>query len=149
MVNYVSAIVFVFLLGPGLIVARALSGNPQRAVLFLVVWVLLDLFVAAAIRLAAEWERAVIFRLGKLSGVKGPGLFLIIPLVTGAHDRHARAGGGDLAPARSSPGTRARLRRRRAVLPRGRGRPGLTRCRTSVSRSSSTPRTSLGTWSAR
>ena len=81
MVNYVSAIVFVFLLGPGLLVARALSGNPPHAALFLVVWVLVDLFVASAIRLAAEWERAVIFRLGKLSGVKGPGLFLVIPLV--------------------------------------------------------------------
>jgi len=81
MVNYVSAIVFVFLLGPGLILAWALGGNPPHAVLALVVWVLADLFVASAIRLAAEWERAVVFRLGKLSGVKGPGLFLIIPLV--------------------------------------------------------------------
>ena len=81
MVNYVSAIVFVFLLGPGLLVAWALSANPPRAVLTLVVWVLLDLFVASAIRLAAEWERAVIFRLGKLSGVKGPGLFIVIPLI--------------------------------------------------------------------
>ena len=47
----------------------------------MVVWVLVDLFVASAIRLAAEWERAVVFRLGKLSGVKGPGLFVVIPLV--------------------------------------------------------------------
>jgi len=81
MVNYVSAIVFVFLLGPGLILAWALGGNPPHAVLALVVWVLADLFVASAIRLAAEWERAVVFRLGKLSGVKGPGLFMVIPLV--------------------------------------------------------------------
>ena len=28
-----------------------------------------------------EYERVVIFRLGRLSGVKGPGIFLIIPLV--------------------------------------------------------------------
>jgi regulator of protease activity HflC (stomatin/prohibitin superfamily) len=80
MVNYVSAVVFVFLLGPGLIVTRALGANPPYAAVFLVAWVLLDLFVASAIRLAAEWERAVIFRLGKLSGVKGPGLFVVIPL---------------------------------------------------------------------
>jgi len=81
MVNYVSAIVFVFLLGPGLLVTRALSANPPRAVMALVAWVLLDVFVASAIRLAAEWERAVVFRLGKLSGVKGPGLFMVIPLL--------------------------------------------------------------------
>jgi regulator of protease activity HflC (stomatin/prohibitin superfamily) len=81
MVNYVSAIVFVFLLGPGLLVTRALSANPPRAVMALVAWVLLDVFIASAIRLAAEWERAVVFRLGKLSGVKGPGLFMVIPLL--------------------------------------------------------------------
>jgi len=81
MVNYVSAIVFVFLLGPGLLVTRALSGNPPRAVMALVAWVLLDVLIASAIRLAAEWERAVVFRLGKLSGVKGPGLFMVIPLL--------------------------------------------------------------------
>ena len=44
-------------------------------------WALADLFAASAIRLAAEWERAVVFRLGKLSGVKGPGLFLIVPVL--------------------------------------------------------------------
>ena len=44
-------------------------------------WALADLFAASAIRLAAEWERAVVFRLGKFSAVKGPGLFLIVPLV--------------------------------------------------------------------
>jgi regulator of protease activity HflC (stomatin/prohibitin superfamily) len=81
MVNYVSAIVFVFLLGPGLLVTRALSANPARAVMALVAWVLLDVLVASAIRLAAEWERAVVFRMGKLSGVKGPGLFMVIPLL--------------------------------------------------------------------
>jgi regulator of protease activity HflC (stomatin/prohibitin superfamily) len=82
MVNYVSAIVFVFLLGPGLILAWALGGNPPHAALALVVWVLLDLFVASAIRLAAEGEsRTVVFRLGKLSSVKGPGLFAVIPLI--------------------------------------------------------------------
>jgi regulator of protease activity HflC (stomatin/prohibitin superfamily) len=81
MVNYVSAIVFVFLLGPGLLITRALSANPARAVMALVLWLLLDVLVASAIRLAAEWERAVVFRMGKLSGVKGPGLFMVIPLL--------------------------------------------------------------------
>ena len=82
MVNYVSAIVFVFLLGPGLLVAWALGDNARaRGARRSWCGCLLDLFVASAIRLAAEWERAVVFRLGKLSGVKGPGLFLVIPLI--------------------------------------------------------------------
>ncbi len=39
------------------------------------------LFLASAIKIAREYERMVIFRLGRFFGVKGPGLFLIIPIV--------------------------------------------------------------------
>jgi len=35
----------------------------------------------AAIRVVQEYERGVIFRLGRVQGPKGPGLFLIIPLI--------------------------------------------------------------------
>ncbi len=38
-------------------------------------------FLASAIRVVQEYERGVIFRLGRLVGAKGPGLFLIIPLI--------------------------------------------------------------------
>ena len=36
---------------------------------------------SSAIKIVAEYERGVIFRLGRLVGGKGPGLFFIIPLV--------------------------------------------------------------------
>ena len=36
---------------------------------------------SSAIKIAQEYERGVIFRLGRLVGVKGPGLFFIIPFV--------------------------------------------------------------------
>jgi regulator of protease activity HflC (stomatin/prohibitin superfamily) len=39
------------------------------------------IILAAAIRILREYERAVIFRLGRLIPVKGPGLILLIPLV--------------------------------------------------------------------
>jgi hypothetical protein len=81
MVNYVSTIVFVVLMAPGLYLAAALRAAPVRAVVFLAAWTLADALIASSIRLAAEWERAVVFRVGKLSGVKGPGLFLVIPLI--------------------------------------------------------------------
>lgn len=42
---------------------------------------LIVLFVMSAIRIVREYERGVIFRLGRLVGAKGPGLFLIIPIV--------------------------------------------------------------------
>ncbi|MCZ6627812.1 MAG: SPFH domain-containing protein, partial [SAR324 cluster bacterium] len=35
----------------------------------------------AAVRILPEYERGVIFRLGRAIGVKGPGLILLIPLV--------------------------------------------------------------------
>lgn len=38
-------------------------------------------FLASAIRILREYERAVVFRLGRLIGEKGPGLILLIPIV--------------------------------------------------------------------
>jgi regulator of protease activity HflC (stomatin/prohibitin superfamily) len=37
--------------------------------------------IAAAVKIVAEYERGVIFRLGRLIGAKGPGLFIIIPFI--------------------------------------------------------------------
>jgi regulator of protease activity HflC (stomatin/prohibitin superfamily) len=41
--------------------------------------ILLVMFAASAVRILAEYERGVLFRLGRLAGVRGPGLFFIIP----------------------------------------------------------------------
>ncbi|HWQ17067.1 MAG TPA: slipin family protein [Sulfolobales archaeon] len=38
-------------------------------------------FLAASIKVVREYERAVIFRLGRLKGAAGPGIFFIIPIV--------------------------------------------------------------------
>ena len=82
MINYFSPLLFVvFLVAGGLVAARIGVTSPPAGIVFMVGWALADLFAASAIRLAAEWERAVVFRLGKLSGVKGPGLFLIVPVL--------------------------------------------------------------------
>ena len=39
------------------------------------------ILLAMTIRIVAEYERGVIFRLGRLVGAKGPGLFFIIPFL--------------------------------------------------------------------
>jgi len=39
------------------------------------------LFLSNAIRIVREYERGVIFRLGRLAGARGPGLFFIIPVI--------------------------------------------------------------------
>jgi regulator of protease activity HflC (stomatin/prohibitin superfamily) len=51
-----------------------------------VVAVLVILFLTQAIRIVREYQRLVVFRLGRLLGVKGPGLVLLIPLVDRAVD---------------------------------------------------------------
>jgi regulator of protease activity HflC (stomatin/prohibitin superfamily) len=38
-------------------------------------------FLATAVRIVQEYERGVIFRLGRLVGAKGPGLFLLYPFI--------------------------------------------------------------------
>jgi regulator of protease activity HflC (stomatin/prohibitin superfamily) len=43
--------------------------------------IIVILILSKSIKIVNEYERVVIFRLGRLSGVKGPGLFLIIPVV--------------------------------------------------------------------
>jgi len=43
--------------------------------------VIVGLILASAIRILKEYERGVIFRLGRLIGEKGPGLILLIPII--------------------------------------------------------------------
>jgi len=49
---------------------------PILTIIVLVIFVL-----SSAIRVLKEYERGVIFRLGRMIGAKGPGLFLIIPFI--------------------------------------------------------------------
>jgi len=59
---------------------------PLEAPLKLVGWIiplaiLAIIILPQAIRILREYERGVIFRLGKLLGAKGPGLIFLIPIV--------------------------------------------------------------------
>ncbi len=45
------------------------------------VFVALAVIIAASLKMARAWERFVILRAGKLHGVRGPGLFLIFPII--------------------------------------------------------------------
>jgi regulator of protease activity HflC (stomatin/prohibitin superfamily) len=82
MVNYISGLVFVVLLILGMAVTAAIGQNyVATAANFAVAWLFLDVVISSSIRLAAQWQKAVVFRLGKFHSIKGPGLFMIIPLV--------------------------------------------------------------------
>jgi regulator of protease activity HflC (stomatin/prohibitin superfamily) len=43
--------------------------------------IILGILIVNSIRILNEYERAVIFRLGRFSGVKGPGLIILIPII--------------------------------------------------------------------
>jgi len=47
----------------------------------MVVLIIISLLIGSSIRIADQWEKAVVLRMGKYSGLKGPGLFFIIPIL--------------------------------------------------------------------
>ncbi|MBW7848912.1 MAG: slipin family protein [Rhodospirillales bacterium] len=52
-----------------------------NAAILVALAVLIVAFLSAAIRILREYERGVVFTLGRFSGVKGPGFIILIPMV--------------------------------------------------------------------
>jgi len=74
--NIVSAILLLMGLGGGFLVAAA-TNNP----LGLVGGFIVGGICAIAPRVSRQWERAVVLRLGRYRGLRGPGLFWLVPFV--------------------------------------------------------------------
>src|SRR5436853_1654859 len=74
--NVIGALMFILFLGLGT-ASSAVSKNPLGAIAGSV----LGLLLGAAPRIANQWERAVVLRLGKYRGLRGPGLFWIVPFI--------------------------------------------------------------------
>ena len=70
----VALLLLSFLIG---ILMTATSQNPAC----LVIWILAGIFFSQSPKIAKQWERAVVLRLGKYTGLRGPGLFWITPFV--------------------------------------------------------------------
>jgi regulator of protease activity HflC (stomatin/prohibitin superfamily) len=47
----------------------------------IVIAILVVIFLATSVRIVPEYQRAVIFRLGRVIGAKGPGLFILVPII--------------------------------------------------------------------
>jgi regulator of protease activity HflC (stomatin/prohibitin superfamily) len=62
-------------------VLKALGGLVMDLSPLIVIAILVVIFLAASLRIVPEYERAVIFRLGRVIGAKGPGLFILIPII--------------------------------------------------------------------
>jgi regulator of protease activity HflC (stomatin/prohibitin superfamily) len=74
--NVVSAVMLFVPAALG-VAASVLMGNPVAAI----AGIILGLLLAQSPRVAKQWEKAVVLRLGKYIGLRGPGLFWVVPLI--------------------------------------------------------------------
>ena len=72
--------VVIFGIGLGLAFAAYSTSASTVSVLIGIVSFAIALVVSLAIKVADQWEKVVILRLGKFRALKGPGLFFIIPV---------------------------------------------------------------------
>src|SRR3989454_6124649 len=73
-------VVAVFILLVSIVIGffmTAATQNPGWAI----IWVIAGIFFSQSPKIAKQWERAVVLRLGKYTGLRGPGLFWITPFV--------------------------------------------------------------------
>ena len=74
--NVIAAIILVITaLGGFGILAK--TGNP----IYFIAWLLAGVLLSFSPKVAQQWEKGVILRLGKFVGLRGPGLFWIVPLL--------------------------------------------------------------------
>ena len=78
-----ATLIFIVIFGIGVALAYTMysaSANVQSAWIGVIAFVI-ALIVSLAIKVADQWDKAVILRLGKFRSLKGPGLFFIIPVI--------------------------------------------------------------------
>ncbi len=81
-ISPLGVLAFVLFLGAGL-GATALTANP----IFAIVGIPLAVYFLFAIRVMNQWQRVALLRLGKYQGLRGPGTFLMIPVVDSLTNR--------------------------------------------------------------
>jgi regulator of protease activity HflC (stomatin/prohibitin superfamily) len=81
--NSLPALMFVVILLIGLPLAYATAAPPDfhQSAWIVVVTFLVAFVVAYSIKIADQWERVVVLRLGRFRSLEGPGLFFIIPII--------------------------------------------------------------------
>ena len=74
-----AAVVAGFIVAAGAAGGLAMTGMAMQFAI--PVGVVLGLFVAASIKYTDQWERAVLLRLGRYRGLRGPGYFAVVPII--------------------------------------------------------------------
>jgi regulator of protease activity HflC (stomatin/prohibitin superfamily) len=75
-VNSVSALIFIVLL-----LLTIAVFNFTGSFILLAAGFLLSIIISSAVRIANQWEKAILLRFGKYQGLKGPGLYFIVPIL--------------------------------------------------------------------
>jgi regulator of protease activity HflC (stomatin/prohibitin superfamily) len=73
-------VVSVFILLISIVIGLVMTAGAQNPG-WLVMWALLGIVLAQSPKIAKQWERAVVLRLGRYTGLRGPGLFWITPFI--------------------------------------------------------------------
>jgi len=81
--NAFASLIFLVIaaIGGGLAYASFRVTHSFESVWIFIVAFAIALIISLSIKVADQWEKAVVLRLGKFHELKGPGLFLIIPIV--------------------------------------------------------------------
>jgi regulator of protease activity HflC (stomatin/prohibitin superfamily) len=78
--NVVGVFLFLAIVAIGGIIAAVIATKPGSAISLITAFVIASI-VAQAPQVAKQWERAIVLRLGQYHGLRGPGLFWVIPFV--------------------------------------------------------------------
>ncbi|MDP4189157.1 MAG: slipin family protein [Bacteroidota bacterium] len=81
--NSLAVLIFFILLGIGVAISYPYfsTGNNAAGLWTLAISFFIALLVSTAVKIAAQWEKAVVLRLGRFHRLRGPGIFFIIPIV--------------------------------------------------------------------
>lgn len=66
--------------GAAIVAALAISVATQQKWV-IAVGIVIGVYLLLAIKVAQQWERVAVLRLGKFAGLRGPGAFLIVPII--------------------------------------------------------------------
>src|SRR5438552_3795987 len=76
-VNPISAMIFILLAAASVVSYYAGLSNGGLLILLLII----SLFLASSVHIADQWEKAIVLRMGKYIGLRGPGIFFTIPVI--------------------------------------------------------------------
>lgn len=78
-----SVLIFFVIIAIGLAIAYSVNSNlaGTGTMVIGVITFLVAIVVSYAIKIADQWEKAVVLRLGRFHSLRGPGIFFIIPIV--------------------------------------------------------------------